>query len=213
MKIELKQTHKSLFTAAFDILEKNKKIGEIYIQGQNNDPTGRVRITYRTLTYEFRKTLGINDVYIISPYTLYLDNTEVAEVATFNTNVNSITNYQYNKINIMDGLKAEFLEYRFEMGHEGTQRIIYQEEKPIMLIETSQYVFESKYNADIYCKDYEYGLVGIICYIQEYLNYYFKPGEEIKLNKTKINKKTLNPLLLKKYNKDFISNLKMQREG
>lgn len=203
MYIELVQRNKDLFTANFDIVEKQSVVGSLDLQGKLGSLDALITINYRG--NEMTLTPGVRDFDIIAkkpfrPYTIAFNNVNKGVMCQTEIKTGLFSKIEYHQIEISGQI---FEMYPIGFGNEGAKNPIFVGSDQCGLIEKDCEVINDLHNYKLTCVDEHSIIIGVLFAAYMYVNAAFKPGVAVTKSVHKVISKTTNKTLLQKYDPSF----------
>ena len=202
MKLQLKQINKDLFSATFEIIENEKTIGNISLEGH----FGSMETTLNGKIYDhhFFLKYNVSSKEKFRMYDILENNIRVGEVYQTIFKNNIFSKYEYIKCVYEN---SEYCSYSIGLENKAVN-CIYLGNKQVAQIEKDGTVYNDLHEFVIYAKDKQNLLIGLIVSCYMYINTCYKPGIKTKQSVVKNYSKTTNKNLLTKYNPNWIDTLK-----
>ena len=203
MYSELVQRNKELFTANFDIVEKQSVVGSLDLQGKLGSLDALITMNYRGNLITL--TPGVRDFDIIAkkpfrPYTIAVNSTHKGIICQTEIKTGILSKIEYHQIE-MSGQIFEM--YPIGFGNEGAKNPIYVGNDQRGLIEKDCEVINDLHNYKITCVDELSAITSLLFASYMYVNAAFKPGVAVTKSVHKVISKTTNKTLLQKYDPSF----------
>lgn len=197
--ISIKQTKKDLFSAEFDIIQDNNKVGYMKLIGYLGTREGNWEINFLDYNIKTRKAPGLSKTKRFRKQNIFIDDLEVGNIYQTCTGNWFNTGIDYHYINLNN---REYELYPIGLGKE-VKSPLYSEGKQVALIKKDLLVYDCLNIFDIYAIDKQEALISVLMCAYMYLIAYYEPGKKMIKSVQKGYSLTKNEELIQKYNPEF----------
>lgn len=203
MYLELVQRNKELFTADFDIVEKQVAVGTLHLQGKLGSLDAKIAIQYRS--NEITLTPGIDNIETLAknpfrPYTIAFNGVDKGVIYQAEIKTGIFSKIEYHQMEL-SGQAYEL--YPIGFGSEGAKNPIYAGVEQRGLVEKDCEIINDLHTYKITCVDELSAILSLMFAAYMYVNAAFKPGVAVTKSVHKVVSKTTNKSLLQKYDPSF----------
>ena len=212
MILKIQQTKKELFSAAFDILHKEERVGTISVSGKLGSLEADIRVNVFGNIFTMKYAGGLFAEQKIKKgyksyrkYSISDATNDGGYIYQVDWQQKLFLTTSYHE---MEYKGMRYNSYVVSLPAEGGRQSVYREGVQVAQINIPREVVNDLYNYTIYALDQkEAEMCAIICaYI--YINAHFKPGEKaIKSYVKYYTTGTKDAFLLEKYNPDFVETI------
>lgn len=212
MILEVRQTKKELFSAAFEILHKKEMVGNIEVNGKIGSMEAEIRINLFDNEYSLKYAGGLLKEKRLGKgyrsYRTYTINNETNHRGTvyqvdWKQKMFLTTSYYE-----MEYRRLCYHSYPLALSKEGGRQSVYCGNTQVGQINTPREVFDDLYNFPIYAINQKEAQMCVLICAFMYVNVCFKPGEKVTKSYAKYYRSdTKDPFLVEKYHPDFVQSI------
>ena len=206
MILEMVQKSKDLFSAGFEIINAEREVGHVYLQGKLGSMEAQISGVFNnvTINMSYGNESDLELKITSRPYTIFISNLKDGVIYRARSKASIFKQFDFQQMIFKNTV---YNLYPISFGKDGGKSPIYCGNEQIAQVNKDCIVYNDLHDYHIYAKDDYAAKIAVIFCIYMYINAGYKPGEKVTKSVAKTYNKTTNKLLLAKYDPNFIHNI------